>query len=292
MALPTQLLVVLWSFFGLSVVAEGVLVYVIYIIFHGNDTDWQATTFTTLAQLATTGFVVCTLILLGHSTSALSVWRIFSVLTIVVSLLFSVASFRKSSRGPVEPLERAPILLATIVALFFAIASMSVRALPYIGSGFLNPTSAVSTPNAMNQLDFWHTALYVILTVACVTFGLLFITASVREGPLSFEKNWGGLGGSTGGWEVSNSLSYLIAAVAVGALLLSMIFHSDRLQQESEKRKQDEKAGTGNNQPGVSTNAAPSGIPGPLPAATVLDRNKAAAATRSVAHPGEHPDAH
>ncbi len=43
----------------------------------------------------------------------------------------------------------------------------------------------------------------------------------------------------SGGWEVSNSLTYLIATIALSGLLLGLIFHKDTIEQEREQRQVD-----------------------------------------------------
>jgi hypothetical protein len=152
-------------------------------------------------------------------------------------------------------------------------------------------TSASTAFSELGQLDFWHRALYVILIAATVIFGVLFITATVREGPLSVEKSWGGLGGSSGGWEISSSLTYLVATIAIGVLLISLIYHSDELQAAA-------KAGAATTQPSAQNTGAPAEkLAASSPTGAPAEGNKAApastgAASTAGARSGVHPDAH
>lgn len=305
---PSQVLPsVLWVFFGLSVTAAGFLAYGSYNIIHDEDFSWQQTTLMALAQLATMGFMVCTLVLLGQPTAALEVWRVFNVLICVLTVFFffstirkpghSIGSFRNYSA------QIAAMFTVTLAMVYFALVSFWVRALPYIdgrlmdGSGGAKVnagssnagasgaalTSASTALNELGQLDFWHSALYVILITATVIFGVLFIAATVRDGPPSVEKSWGGLGGGSGGWEISSSLTYLVATIAIGVLLISLIYHSDDLQAAAEKLKEGSKAGAATTLPNAPKTTAP--------AVSSPDGNKSApAGTGGASTAGAHPD--
>jgi hypothetical protein len=52
-------------------------------------------------------------------------------------------------------------------------------------------------------------------------FSCLFLDATYRQGPPSYENNWGGLGGGLGGWRMSESLAYMVASLAFGALMVA-----------------------------------------------------------------------
>jgi hypothetical protein len=64
-------------------------------------------------------------------------------------------------------------------------------------------------------------AAYLILL--CVLLGLsllLFLAAISKEGQLSVESNWGGLGGGLGGWRVSSSVTFLCSTIALFVMLV------------------------------------------------------------------------
>jgi len=158
MALLPQFATVLWAFLGLSVVAMCFLAYGSYSIIEDGNPDWQMTTLMTLGQLSAMGFMVCSLVLLGHPTSALEVWRTFGVLIVAFGFLVSVISIRRSFSGSLLDRELRPAnerliyeessfrpslkstttqiaanILATVLASYFAVVSFWVSALPYIG---------------------------------------------------------------------------------------------------------------------------------------------------------------
>lgn len=240
MHVPALLLVVLWSCFGLTLVALVPLGYGIYRIVDDGEDDWPQLTSFAIGQLVVTALMTCSLVLLGHSISALWVWRGVSLLASIMSGLLCTGLTMRRIRGTNYNSAGAFLLFAvTAVTICFFVCSVIVRTLPYVGASSSAPFSVEQVPVSLTQLTFWHGALYVILAVASVVCGLLFIRASRTEGPVSFERNGGGLGIGSGGWELSNALTYLIATIALSALLLSLLFHNDALEQDREKRQDD-----------------------------------------------------
>lgn len=311
MALSQLLPSVLWAFFGLSVAATGFLAYVTYRIIADDDISWQSTASMGPALLAAMGLMICSLVLLGQPGAALNLLRVFSVVICVQTLFFDFDSIRKSTRTSTSVtgivLQVTAMTAVTMVTICFAVASFWVRALPYIdgrmltgGEPFAAAQSSAGASNAgapgalinfdgLGQLDFWHSMLYLLLIAVTAIFAVLFVRAMIEEGPLSMEKNWGGLGGSSGGWAVSSSLTYLVATIALSVLLISLIYHSDALHEAAEKRKEDGKAAL--TQPGASKTAAPADKPAASsPAGATPEANKPAPAGASAA--GPHPDAH
>ncbi len=234
MHVPVLLLVVLWTCFALSVIAFVPLGYGVYRIIDDGEDEWPQLTSYAVGQLTVMALMVCSLVLLGHSSSALWVWRGFSFISAAMAVLLCVGALRQKPRS----YDQGLVLLFGItgLSLFFFICSVITRALPYAGALPSEPYSVDSAPIVLTQLSFWHAALCVILALASMICGLLFVAAARSEGPLSFERTGGGLGGSGGGWEVSNSMTYLLGAVASSALLLGLIFHNDSMEQERERR--------------------------------------------------------
>src|SRR6185312_10026477 len=239
MHIPPLLLFVLWSCFVLSLVALAPLGYGVYRIIEDENGPAQLTCFIA-GQLVVVALMTCSLALLGHSTSAIWVWRIGSAVASLFSLLLSVAITQQKTAGRISsPWGVLLVFLATAATILFFVCSLIVRALPYVGTSAIAPFSIEPAPAFPAQLSFWHAAIYVILALASIVCGLLFIVASRRDGPLSFERSGGGLGADSGGWEISNSLTYLIATIALSALLLVLLFHNDAIDQAREKRQED-----------------------------------------------------
>lgn len=66
-----------------------------------------------------------------------------------------------------------------------------------------------------------------------------------RQNPPHIETHWGGLGGGLGGWRVSASLAYLVAALAFGGMFTAFstrwLFPPAPQTQEKEKQEDEEK---------------------------------------------------
>lgn len=239
MHVPTLLLFALWLCFSLSLAAFVPLGYGIYRIVEDGENDWPQFASFCVGQLVVMALMTCSLVLLGHSISALWVWRVFSAIGSGCSILLFTAFVRRKGPNPSDNQGGAFFLfVVTAVTLVFFVCSVVVRALPYVGTSSTVPFRVEPVPVFLTQLNFWHATLYVILAIASIVCGLLFITSSRSDGPLSFERSGGGLGAGSGGWEVSNSLTYLIATIALCALLLMLLVHNDRMDEEREKRQE------------------------------------------------------
>jgi hypothetical protein len=80
---------------------------------------------------------------------------------------------------------------------------------------------------AIPRIPFWDLAGLLILGVIVLFCGFSFMTSVRKDGPLSFESHWGGLGGGVGGWRMSESLTYLMATIVFGVLFLVLAEHHD-----------------------------------------------------------------
>src|SRR6185369_4743846 len=60
-----------------------------------------------------------------------------------------------------------------------------------------------------------------LLIVTVALLWAFFTTA--QHDPPRIESHWGGLGGSLGGWHMSASMAYLLAAVAFGAMFTTVV---------------------------------------------------------------------
>lgn len=58
----------------------------------------------------------------------------------------------------------------------------------------------------------------IVLGTLMVIFLCLFILTAWRDSRPQFEGHWGGLGGGVGGWRISQSIVYLVLAVAMGLM--------------------------------------------------------------------------
>ena len=228
MHIPVFTLVVLWFCFGLSLIAVGAVIYAVISMIIDDDDQWDSAYAGTFAELVSVGFITCTLILLNHPIAAVWSWRVLGAVTVFSGGIFS---FRAATAPKlrVETVKCLVLYAVTVACIFFFVCSVIVRSLPSLGTA---PYQVAIAPlsTALTRLDFWHTALFAILAVTVVLCGVLFVTSTQREGPLSFEKNWGGLGGSGGGWQVSSSLTYFAATIFLGALFLVLIFHEERVR--------------------------------------------------------------
>ena len=261
---------VLWTAFALSVVAILSMGYVVADEISDNTSDAQTTATLTIAQLVAMGFLTCILALLGHSETALWAWRILNGLIVADSVLMYARSFSSSRLSSSRTKEVWLLVEATatvVLAALFSIASFLVR-LPYVGAAV--PAQVDSGPSVLVRLDFWHAALFAILAGAVLLCVVLFLMATQREGPLSFERNWGGLGGSTGGWEVSDSMTYLVGAVTLGALFLGLIIHDDGRQ--SPEQAAPVVATTSKVEPKVDSESAKAAKPAPSQKAESADK--------------------
>src|SRR5581483_4260265 len=61
------------------------------------------------------------------------------------------------------------------------------------------------------------------LILLCRALSIQLITALSKDGPPRFERHWGGIGGSVGGWSVSQSFLWLIALIAALAALVAVL---------------------------------------------------------------------
>lgn len=91
-----------------------------------------------------------------------------------------------------------------------------------------------------------------------VVYLLMGFSRRARQDPPHIETHWGGLGGGLGGWRVSASLAYLVAALAFGGMFTA--FSTRWLfpppPQTQEKDKDEEKPRTDSTRADTSAPAA------------------------------------
>lgn len=89
------------------------------------------------------------------------------------------------------------------------------------------PDSAAATDRSLlTRMAPWIAAVGVLFLGGILTwFVRLFIREIERGRPIQIETHWGGLGGGFGGWRISPSLTYFLAALLFG-LLLAMVITS------------------------------------------------------------------
>jgi len=92
------------------------------------------------------------------------------------------------------------ILLAAVAAIAFVAYGLAV--------GALAPARA---------------AYLILLTVMLGLSLILFLATIAKEGRLSIESNWGGLGGGLGGWRISSSLTFLCSTVALFVMMVMAV---------------------------------------------------------------------
>jgi hypothetical protein len=67
-------------------------------------------------------------------------------------------------------------------------------------------------------------AALLVFGVAAIGFAILLVLAFSRGDSIEVETRWGGIGGSGGGWRLSSSFSYLLAALLFGGLFASTVW--------------------------------------------------------------------
>lgn len=90
--------------------------------------------------------------------------------------------------------------------------------------------AATRAPQARYVIDFvrtWEGIALGILAVATLFFLFLFVRMVERGAPPQVESHWGGIGGGVGGWRISSSLTYLLAAVTFGVLFAVFVSRLD-----------------------------------------------------------------
>lgn len=150
-------------------------------------------------------------------------------------------------------------------AVFLALSSRSPTPSPHAANGSPNTTphatTGSSSPGQSSDPDsashrpetyadfpslvskrygpvlFWsQIGALAFLLVVCLLFLILFFRALLRGDTLGIESNLGGLGGSLGGWRISQSMSCLIGLLASGALLSVLLLSFQQSLQPTQNK--------------------------------------------------------
>src|SRR5581483_636808 len=103
-----------------------------------------------------------------------------------------------------------------------------------LGIGLLGCLILLSVAVARHELALVSGAIWMLgattlgvavlaLILLCRALSIQLITALSKDGPPRFERHWGGIGGSVGGWSVSQSFLWLIALIAALAALVAVL---------------------------------------------------------------------
>ncbi len=87
----------------------------------------------------------------------------------------------------------------------------------------------------------------VAVSLLMIVLGLVMgFVREARQEPPQIETHWGGLGGGLGGWRISASLAYLVAALAFGGMFTAFstrwLFPPPPQTQENETQKDEQKS--------------------------------------------------
>lgn len=135
------------------------------------------------------------------------VWRHqFGVITAAISLLFAafaIGIFLAIVQSEVDWEDVLPAIAPWLLPVFLL-------------AGF---TGFLIVAVYRHQIDGLKAAMMLVLGGLTIWFACLFLLSIRYDGPPHFETNWGDIGGGSGGWRISASLTYLLATlVFVGSL--------------------------------------------------------------------------
>jgi hypothetical protein len=220
MELSTSLLIATWIWVILSSVAViGCGALVAYLI--SEDEKYGVVVFL-LCWSASIGFLYLSLSFIGHPVAAMWTWRILSGIACAFGVFCCVWVIVEDG----EILEILSMFGGAILAIGLMVASiLSVsRPLPVMPQS----TTAQGLSEASRlQINGWHTFALAILATATLIFVLLFGLAMRRGIPPGIESHWGGLGGGLTGLQISQSLTYLIAAIVFGILFAAFLLREE-----------------------------------------------------------------
>ena len=229
MPLPLLLQVVLWSSFALCFAVILALSIWVFVLASEDNVELEPTLAIIPGYLIAIGFLVCVLAALGYPSEALYTWRIAGLLLFCLAVVRTIVILS----GHLTLKASWLTIPAAVLVLLFEISGWMVKALPG-GSGRVQATTyALPSLAVLAGSRFWHAVLYFVLVLLTLLFGGLFIRSSSREGPPSLERHWGGLGATSGGWEISSSLTYLLATIATASIFVSLLMQGDKPQQTS-----------------------------------------------------------
>jgi hypothetical protein len=87
------------------------------------------------------------------------------------------------------------------------------------------PGSPVNIDGSPGTIALWAGYVIVAVFLAMTMYLAVRLFSVLNKGStIAVESQWGGFGGSTGGWKFSSALSYLLSALVFGALLSSIVW--------------------------------------------------------------------
>jgi hypothetical protein len=161
-----------------------------------------------------------------------SVWSFrLAPAAIVLAVLVGLIRFEEN--------RKPAVLSAWLVAVLFHSALSIVSWLPgshppralvtssTVTAVALDPVVSAAPSTTFEVLPFWYNVGVLMLVLGTLAFGYLFFQSLERGSRPRFETHWGGLGGGVGGWQITASMSYLIAALAFGTLFSLFVLRLD-----------------------------------------------------------------
>lgn len=201
---------------SLAVIASGVAAVTTSL----DGDEWYATAVSLVCFIASVGFAYLSVSTIGHPVVATWTWRILAGAAVCFGAVCSIGIMI----GREETGETVSVIGSTALATVLFILSIWARPAVAVPQA-TNVSRAAET--AYPQITVWHNVALTILILGTLTFIALFV-AAVRRGIFpAIESHWGGLGGGLGGWQMSPSLSYLVAAVVFGILFCVLLLREE-----------------------------------------------------------------
>jgi hypothetical protein len=188
------------------VAGTGVVLGIAYFVIKDGLDQPDVALVTTLVLLVATGAVVSSLRTLDLVTPSLWSWRVAAGAISIGAILVAVTQ---------PPVRLVAVAASALYAGLFAASFVAGPALE------APPSGAPAAPPAALTIDgvrLWHGVALFILAAGTTVFLALFVRMIERGVSPQIETHWGGIGGGLGGWRISLSLTYLLAAAVFGVL--------------------------------------------------------------------------
>jgi hypothetical protein len=214
-------IVTVWALVVVGGVALGSFFYIAYQV---RDDDDPVNFAVLLAiGLGGSGLVVLGLGGLGFPVAALWTWRLSGIILVGVYIAMIL---RRRLPAPARLMALANVVVAgSFTAAAFATPTV---VLPLQQAAPAASATTTITRVVVDGVQLWHGVALGILAVGTVVFLALFVLMLQRGVSARFESHWGGIGGGVGGWWMSPSLTYLVAAAVFGVLFAILVLQLER----------------------------------------------------------------
>lgn len=182
--------------------------------------DWTSALIGSLWGAGASALLFFGLAAAGFPEQAVWTWRATAIGLVLLNARVWVKSFADTDSVWQDLLQ----VLAFVFAVALAVLSCLVAGLKTV-TEVPSPQPPASTIRwTIEGVPLWHNVALCLFAASFILFILLFI-GRVRKGNLAqIESHWGGLGGGLGGWRISTSLSYLLAALLCGLSFTAFVY--------------------------------------------------------------------